>query len=56
MEGIITWNIFLVGFLTELCLYILRDVKKCYCFYKYAQTMPLDISSIHTYWKKEWGK
>ena len=24
MEGIITWNIFLVGFLTELCLYIAK--------------------------------
>ena len=27
MEGIITWNIFLVGFLTELCLYIEKDKK-----------------------------
>ena len=24
MEGIITWNIFLVGFLTELCLYMIK--------------------------------
>ena len=26
MEGIITWNFFLVGFLTELCLYMFKII------------------------------